>query len=373
MSESVSIVIPVFEEEESLPYLYASLKEVMEPLGREYELLFVDDGSRDSTLKALTELNEKDDKVVVISFRRNFGQTAAMAAGMEHAKGDIIITMDADLQNDPADIPNLLEKAADFDVVSGWRKSRKDPFLSRKLPSLLANGLISKVTGVKLHDYGCTLKAYRKEAIENVRLYGEMHRFIPAIANWYGATITEVETTHHPRKYGKSKYGISRTIRVILDLITVKFLQSFATRPIHAFGPIGLLLGFFGFIIALYLTFDKIALGHDIGSRPLLLLSVLLIILGVQVLVMGLLAEVLARTYHESQNKPIYTIKLHLDRLRPSAEPAQNESIKEMRDKRPRKTRAPRKAATPRRTTKRVEKTAEERANAPASQGAGEK
>jgi len=312
LSESVSIVIPVFEEEESLPYLYASIKEAMDPTGRDYEMLFVDDGSRDATLKVLSELNAKDSKVVVVSFRRNFGQTAAMAAGIDHAAGDIIVTMDADLQNDPADIPHMLEKAKEFDVVSGWRKRRKDPFISRKLPSLIANGLISKVTGVKLHDYGCTLKAYRKEVIKNVRLYGEMHRFIPAIANWYGASITEVETTHHERKYGKSKYGISRTIRVILDLITVKFLQSFATRPIHAFGPIGLALGAIGFIIALYLSFDKIILGHSIGSRPLLLLSVLLIILGVQILVMGLLAEVLARTYHESQGKPIYTVKLHL-------------------------------------------------------------
>ncbi|MBE9527604.1 MAG: glycosyltransferase family 2 protein [Proteobacteria bacterium] len=312
MSESVSIVIPVFEEEESLPYLYASITEAMDPTGRDYEMLFVDDGSRDATLKVLSELNAKDNRVVVVSFRRNFGQTAAMAAGIDHATGDIIVTMDADLQNDPADIPHMLEKAKEFDVVSGWRKRRKDPFISRKLPSLIANGLISKVTGVKLHDYGCTLKAYRKEVIKNVRLYGEMHRFIPAIANWYGASITEVETTHHERKYGKSKYGISRTIRVILDLITVKFLQTFATRPIHAFGPIGLALGAIGFLIALYLSFDKVILGHSIGSRPLLLLSVLLIILGVQILVMGLLAEVLARTYHESQGKPIYTVKLHL-------------------------------------------------------------
>lgn len=351
MSESVSIVIPVFEEEESLPYLYASIKKAMDPTGRDYEIVFVDDGSRDATLKVLSELNAKDPKVVIVSFRRNFGQTAAMAAGIDYANGDIIVTMDADLQNDPADIPHMLEKAKEFDVVSGWRKKRKDPFLSRKLPSLIANGLISKVTGVKLHDYGCTLKAYRREVIKSVRLYGEMHRFIPAIANWYGASITEVVTTHHERKYGKSKYGISRTIRVILDLITVKFLQSFATRPIHAFGPIGLALGFVGFLFALYLSFDKVILGHSIGGRPLLLLAVLLIILGVQILVMGLLAEVLARTYHESQGKPIYTVKLHLgDSPLDSATAETEESATAARAKVKQQPKARARRTTPRRT-----------------------
>ncbi len=314
MEESVSIVIPVYEEEESLPHLYKSIKDVMEKLGRKYEIVFVDDGSKDGTLKALESYQKKDPTVVVVSFRRNFGQTAAMAAGFEYAQGDIIITMDADLQNDPADIPKLLEKMKGHDVVSGWRKKRQDKFISRRLPSMMANGLISRVTGVHLHDYGCTLKAYRKEVIKNVRLYGEMHRFIPAIASWVGASITEVETNHHPRKFGKSKYGISRTIRVILDLITVKFLQSFSTRPIHAFGPGGLLLGFIGFIIALYLSFEKVVLGQSIGGRPLLFLSVLLMILGVQLVIMGLLGEMLARVYHESQGKPIYTVKKVLGR-----------------------------------------------------------
>ncbi len=314
MEESVSIVIPVYEEEESLPHLYKSIKEVMERLGRKYEIVFVDDGSRDGTFRVLEGFQKKDPAVVVVSFRRNFGQTAAMAAGFEYAQGDIIITMDADLQNDPADIPRLLEKIKGHDVVSGWRKNRQDKFVSRRLPSMIANGLISRVTGVRLHDYGCTLKAYRKEVIKNVRLYGEMHRFIPAIASWVGASITEVETNHHARKFGRSKYGISRTVRVVLDLITVKFLQSFSTRPIHAFGPGGLLLGFIGFLIALYLSFEKLVMGQNIGGRPLLFLGVLLIILGVQLVILGLLGEMLARIYHESQGKPIFTVKKVLGR-----------------------------------------------------------
>ncbi len=312
--ESVSIVIQVFEEAESLPPLYKAIKEAMDPLGRDYEIIFVDDGSTDATLEILEEIHGNDAHVVVVSFRRNFGQTAAMAAGFEYATHEIIVTMDADLQNDPADIPMLLEKIDGFDIVSGWRKKRKDPLLSRRLPSIVANWMISKVTGVKLHDYGCTLKAYRKEVIENVHLYGEMHRFIPAIASWYGASITEVATTHHPRRFGRSKYGLSRIVRVFLDLITVKFLQSFSTRPIHAFGPLGLVLGLFGFFISAYLSIDKLAFGHDLGGRPLLLLAILLIILGVQLVILGLLGEMLARVYHESQDKPIFTVKKVLGR-----------------------------------------------------------
>ncbi|VAV83232.1 Glycosyl transferase, family 2 [hydrothermal vent metagenome] len=309
MPESISIVIPVYNEVESLPRLYEALKKVMDGLDNPYEVVLVDDGSRDGSLKYLEELAERDSHIVVVSFRRNFGQTAAMAAGFEYSKGDVIITMDADLQNDPTDIPMMIEKIKGKDVVSGWRKFRKDPFLSRKLPSLVANWLISKVTGVKLHDYGCTLKAYRREVVENIKLYGEMHRFIPAIASWVGAEIIEVPTKHHPRRFGTSKYGISRTVRVVLDLITVRFLQSFSTRPIHAFGPPGLLMGFVGFLISLYLSYEKIIHGVDIGNRPLLLLGVLLIILGVQAVVMGLLGEMLARIYHESQDKPIFVVK----------------------------------------------------------------
>ena len=309
MKESVSIVIPVYEEEESIPELYKALTKVMGALKRDYEIIFIDDGSKDSTMKVLEAIQKKDDHVVVVSFRRNFGQTAAMAAGFDYATGDILVTMDADLQNDPEDIPMLLEEIKDVDVVSGWRKNRKDPFISRRLPSIIANWLISKVTGVALHDYGCTLKAYRKEVIKNVRLYGDMHRFIPAIASWVGADIKEVETRHHPRKFGRSKYGISRTLRVVLDLITVKFLQSFSTRPIHAFGPVGLLLGAAGLLISVYLSYVKIILGESIGARPLLLLGILCIILGVQLIIMGLLGEMLARIYHESQGKPIFVVR----------------------------------------------------------------
>jgi glycosyltransferase involved in cell wall biosynthesis len=297
LKESVSIIIPVYEEEESLPELYRSTKGVMDGLDIPYEVIFVDDGSKDSSLEILEGIQANDNKVVVLSFRRNFGQTAALAAGFDYAKGDIVVTMDADLQNDPADIPRLLEKIKDSDVVSGWRK-----------------WLISVVTGVHLHDYGCTLKAYRAEVIKNIRLYGEMHRFIPAIASWVGATITEVETRHRPRRFGQSKYGISRTMRVVLDLITVKFLQSFSTRPIHAFGPAGLLLGGAGFLISLYLSYEKLVLGESIGGRPLLLLGILLIILGVQCIILGLLGEMLARVYHESQKKPIFVLKKVLGR-----------------------------------------------------------
>ncbi|MFQ5480324.1 MAG: glycosyltransferase [Thermodesulfobacteriota bacterium] len=308
-ADSVSIVVPVYEEEKNVTLLYEAIKKVMDGTRREYEMVFVDDGSKDSTFTVLEGIQSNDDKVVVVSFRRNFGQTAAMAAGIEYAEGDVIITMDGDLQNDPVDIPNMLEKIKDVDIVSGWRKKRKDPFISRRFPSIVANWLISRVTGVHLHDYGCTLKAYRKEVIKNVRLYGEMHRFIPAMASWVGASIVEVETTHHERKYGKSKYGISRTFRVLLDLITVKFLQSFSTRPIQAFGPLGLVLGFIGGVFSVYLAGSKLIFGHDIGGRPLLLLAVLCIILGVQLIVMGLLGEMLARVYHESQHKPIFFVK----------------------------------------------------------------
>ncbi len=309
MALSVSIVIPVYDEEESLSILYRSVKEVMDRLKNPYEIIFIDDGSRDRSLEILEDIQKGDDRVVVISFRKNFGQTAAIAAGFEYASGDVIITMDADLQNDPKDIPKLLDKIKDYDVVSGWRKRRKDPFVSRRLPSVIANWLISRVTGVHLHDYGCTLKAYRKEVVKNIRLYGEMHRFIPAIASWVGASVTEVETTHHPRRFGRSKYGISRIVRVVLDLITVKFLQSFSTRPIHAFGPAGLVMSGAGFVITLYLAYVKFIEGQDIGGRPLLLLGILLIILGVQFVFMGLLGEMLSRTYHESQGKPIFVVK----------------------------------------------------------------
>jgi glycosyltransferase involved in cell wall biosynthesis len=306
---TLSVVIPVYNEEENVQLLHERLRNALDPLNQEYELLFVDDGSTDRTLPILEEIQAQDNKVVVLSLRRNFGQTAAFAAGFDFSRGDVVVTMDGDLQNDPADIPKLLELIKESDLVSGWRKNRKDPFFSRRLPSMMANWLISKVTGVKLHDYGCSLKAYRRDVIKNLKLYGEMHRFIPAVASWYGVRVAEVETIHHPRMRGKSKYGISRTIKVVLDLITVKFLQSFSTKPIQFFGPFGILSGFLGFLILLYLSADKLFFGKDIGGRPLLLLGALLMIVGIQLIGMGLLGEMLVRVYHESQRKPIYVIK----------------------------------------------------------------
>jgi len=306
---TLSIVIPVYNEEENIQILHEKLKKVLDSLNKEYEILFIDDGSTDKTLSILEEIQSGDNNVLVLSLRRNFGQTAAFAAGFDFARGDVIVTMDGDLQNDPADIPKLLEFIKDNDLVSGWRKKRKDPFLSRRLPSRIANWLISNVTGVKLHDYGCSLKAYRRDVIKNLKLYGEMHRFIPAVASWYGVRIAEVETVHYPRLRGSSKYGISRTIKVVLDLITVKFLQSFSTKPIQFFGPIGVLSGILGFLVSVYLTIDKLFFGRNIGGRPLLLLGALLIIVGIQLIGMGLLGEMIVRVYHESQRKPIYAIK----------------------------------------------------------------
>ena len=306
---TLSIVIPVFNEEENVPLLAEEIRRALDPQEVAYEVVAVDDGSTDGTWARLESVRAQDPRWILVGLRRNFGQTAAMSAGFDHARGDVIVTLDGDLQNDPADIPRLLALAKDHDVVSGWRKVRQDPFLSRRLPSMLANWLISRVTGVRLHDYGCTLKAYRREVVEHLHLYGEMHRFIPAIASWMGISLAEVETHHRPRRFGRSKYGITRTLRVILDLITVKFLLSFATKPIQFFGLLGLFAAGAGIAIGGYLTALKLAFGAQIGGRPLLFLGILLILVGLQLLVMGLLGEMLVRVYHESQRKPIYMVK----------------------------------------------------------------
>jgi glycosyltransferase involved in cell wall biosynthesis len=304
----VSVVVPLHNEEENVVDLYHALKSAMDGDGKDYELLFIDDGSTDRTLALLEPFEKEDRKVRILRFRRNFGKAAAWAAGFDHAKGDIIVTIDGDMQNDPKDIPKLVSFIGEYDVVNGWRKKRKDPLIIRRFPSIIANWLISRVTGVNLRDYGSGLKAYKAEVVKNMNMYGEMHRFIPAVASWYGVKIKEVETIHHPRRHGQSKYGISRTLMVILDLITVKFLQSFSTKPMQAFGPIGLVCGITGFVINLYLVFLWIS-GQPIGHRPLLLLGVLLVIIGIQLIVMGLLGEMLVSSYHESQRKPLYVLK----------------------------------------------------------------
>ena len=310
----LSVVVPVYNEEENLEPLTREVTSVVEPLGRDYELIMVDDGSTDRTYPILSNIHREDPRIKVLRLSRNFGQTAALAAGIFYAKGDVIVFMDGDGQNDPKDIPMLLNKIREgFDLVTGWRHDRQDPFWSRRLPSKIANGLIPRLTRVRLHDYGCTMKAIRGDLAKEIKLYGEMHRFIPAIAFERGAQIAEMKVNHRIRRWGRSKYGIARTVRVILDLLTVKFMLSYSTRPLHIFGLIGLLSGGVGFIIALYLTVQKIFYGANIGGRPLLLLGVLLILISFQFITMGLLGEMLTRTYHESQGKPIYVIKEVLD------------------------------------------------------------
>lgn len=306
----LSVIIPLFNEEENIPLLYEELKGVLVNLKEDHEILFIDDGSKDRSLQILQDLQSRDNRVVVVSFRRNFGQTAAMAAGFDYARGDVIITMDADLQNDPHDIPRLLEQIrAGNDVVTGWRFDRKDTFINRRLPSIIANKIISFTTGVNLHDYGCTLKAFHRDVIKNVKLYGEMHRFIPAIASGMGIDFTEVKVNHRPRRFGTSKYGISRTIRVILDLLTVKFLLSYATRPIQVFGFMGVVSGGLGFLIALIMTLQRQIFDMPMSDRPLLFLAILLIFIGFQFVSLGLIAELQARTYHESQDKAVYYVR----------------------------------------------------------------
>ena len=306
----ISVVIPIYNEEENLALLYEELTGVMQSLDCSYELLFVDDGSTDMSLTILHSLQATDSRVVVVQFRRNFGQTAAMSAGFDYSSGDVIITMDGDLQNDPRDIPRFIGKIEEgFDVVTGWRHDRKDAFLNRRLPSIIANKIISWTTGVALHDYGCTLKAFRKEVIKNIRLYGEMHRFIPAIASGMGISFTEIKVNHRARRFGTSKYGISRTIRVVLDLITVKFLLSYATRPIQIFGLLGVISGTAGFLIAMVMTIQRQFFDIPLSDRPLLLLAIVLIFTGIQFISIGLIGELQARTYHETQEKPVYYVK----------------------------------------------------------------
>ncbi len=302
----ISIVIPAYNEEENIPILYEKLRSVLEGLGREYEVIFVDDGSTDGTWERLKEIAQRDKKVKLIRFRRNYGQTAAMYAGFQHAKGEVIITMDADLQNDPEDIPRLLQELdKGYDIVSGWRKDRKDPFLSRRLPSMIANWVISKATGVELHDYGCTLKAYRADIIKRLELYGDMHRFLPALTKRLGAKITELPVKHHPRIYGRSKYGIGRTIRVILDIFLVKFLNEYINKPMYVFGTAGFLLLSLGLALLFYLVFIKLFLDEDIGRRPLLILSVLFTLAGIQFISTGIIAELLVRVYYRTrEDKP---------------------------------------------------------------------
>ena len=306
---ALSVVVPLFNEAESLASLVQQLLSALRPLNLPFELVLVDDGSRDGTGEALQRLSGEIPELVAVLLRRNYGQTAAMAAGFDASRGQVIVTLDGDLQNDPADIPLLLSKLAEgYDLVSGWRHQRQDARLSRLVPSLLANRLIARVTGVALNDYGCSLKAYRREVVEDMNLYGELHRFLPALAFIEGARIAEVRVQHHRRRFGRSHYGIDRTFRVLMDLLTVWFMKRFLTRPMHVFGFGGLLAMAVGGLIVLWLIGEKL-LGADIGGRPLLLMGVLSLLTGVQLFCFGLLAELQMRTYHESQNRPIYRVR----------------------------------------------------------------
>jgi glycosyltransferase involved in cell wall biosynthesis len=306
----LSVVVPLFNEQESLAPLIERILSHVRPLGLSFELVLVDDGSRDRTPELLGQLAATVPELVAVRLRRNYGQTAAMAAGFDASCGEVIVTLDGDLQNDPADIPLLLEKLNQgFDLVSGWRHRRQDAAISRLLPSLLANRLIARVTGVKLHDYGCSLKAYRREVIDDLNLYGELHRFLPALAFIEGARITEVQVTHHPRRYGKSNYGIDRTFRVLMYLLTVWFMKRFLTRPMYVFGSGGLVAMGAGLLVALWLVGEKLLIGTNIGDRPLLLMALICFLTGVQLFCFGLLAEIQMRTYHESQGRPIYRVR----------------------------------------------------------------
>ncbi|HXQ73270.1 MAG TPA: glycosyltransferase family 2 protein [Pyrinomonadaceae bacterium] len=306
----VSVFLPVYNEEPNLRPLHAKLDAALKSLGRSAEIVYVDDGSNDGSLNILREIAAMDSRVRVVALRRNYGQTAAMAAGIDAARGKVLIPMDADLQNDPADIERLLNKLDEgYDVVSGWRKNRKDKMVTRKIPSMMANRLISWIGGVPLHDYGCSLKAYRRESLEDVRLYGEMHRFIPIYASWAGARVTEIPVEHHARTMGKSKYGLSRTLKVVFDLMTIKFMASYQTKPIYVFGSFGMLAFAISLLGGLYAVFLKVIHKADFVQTPLPVLCIVMFAVGVQFLLMGLLAEMLVRTYHESQAKAIYAVR----------------------------------------------------------------
>ncbi len=315
MKEKISVIVPVYNERENLEPFVAALTQALEPTGEDYEILFIDDGSSDGSGAYLATLPYKDARIRVIQFRRNFGQTAAMAAGFDYASGRILIPIDADLQNDPRDIPTILAKLREgYDVVSCWRQNRRDPWLTRKLPSKLANRLISFISGVHLHDYGCTLKGYRREVVEHIRLYGEMHRFIPVYASWAGAKVAEIPVSHNARFAGSSKYGLNRTFKVVLDLITVKMLGSYSTKPMYFFGGVGLTACAAGFVFGLLTLFDKYFNAVKAHRNPLLLLAVFLFLLGVQFILMGLVAELVIRTYFESQGKSPYIVREILTR-----------------------------------------------------------
>jgi len=310
MYPEISVVVPMRNESPNVGDLYTQVTSALSRFGRPFEIICIDDGSSDGTFGRLAELQSKDSRLRVIRFRRNFGQTAGFAAGFAHARGRFVVTMDGDLQNDPADIPAMIERAEreNLDVVCGWRKSRKDPYFSRRLPSMIANGVISHATGVKLHDYGCSLKVFRSEVVKPMKLYGEMHRFLPAIATEFGVTMGEQIVNHRARVHGSSKYGISRTFRVILDLLTVKFLSSYKTRPLQMFGSVGMAMGAVGFFICLWITYLRF-FAYQSANRPLLSVGLNMMLGGVILIMFGLLAEMVSRTYHESQDKPIYVIR----------------------------------------------------------------
>lgn len=308
----LSVIAPIYNEEESIPHLVAQVRDALVSADLSYELILVDDGSSDHSYAAMEAQFTEDAAVSIVRLRRNFGQTAALQAGLDASRGRYVVLMDADLQNDPADIPKMIEKLKEgYDLVAGWRAERKDAFLNRRLPSIIANRIISMTTKVPLHDYGCTLKAMTREIAKELHLYGEMHRFIPAVANWIGVRVIEMKVNHRARQFGSTKYGIGRTVRVILDLITVRFMQSYLVRPMQVFGLAGFISAFFGIAICAWLAFVKVVRQEDIGHRPLLMLGILLIVVGIQLVSLGLVADVLSRTYHESQGKPPYYVRDH--------------------------------------------------------------